>query len=383
MGSTVVFVVNSLAGGGAERAVVNILARSQAWVGAHDLHLVLLDREEEAYTPPAFVTVHRLDAGGSLPASVRQLGRVLAQLKPAIVVSALSRANIANVLLARLRGHRTILCEHNYTTGKHKGLSGRAAKALIRVFYPRADLVVGVSQGIREDLIAHYRCKPARVVAIANPIDVAAIRARGEEALPIAIDRPFLLGMGRFAAHKNFAMLIEAYAASSFPGPLLLLGQGPEREELARTAQRLGVADRVLMPGFLANPFPAVRAAAAYILPSNAEGLPTAIIEALVLGTPVISTNCRTGPSEILDDEVETQVGDVTQARYGLLVPTDDAPAMTRAIDRLADPAIVEDLQTLAAAGATRYSLDAPVRQYWQLIDAALGASDEVQGHTR
>lgn len=370
--ATIVFVVNSLVGGGAERAVVNILAQSRAMTDRHDIHLVLLDRETEAYAPPDSVTVHRLDCGGSLVRSVQALGATLRGLKPAVVVSALSRANVANVINGKIQRYRTILCEHNHTSGKHKGLSGRIAKLLVRLFYPRADAVIGVSQGIREDLIAHYGVRRDLVEAIANPVDVEGIRRSGKAALELDISRPYLLGMGRFAPHKNFAMLIAAFARSRFPGSLLLLGQGPERERLAALAAQLGVADRVVMPGFLSNPFPAVSQAAAYILPSNGEGLPTAIIEALVLGTPVIATNCRTGPSEILDDQVDMNVTGVVEAQYGLLVPTEDVATMTHAIDQLTDPARLTDLRSRATSGAARYSFDGPVAKYWQRIEALL-----------
>ncbi|MFZ2994714.1 glycosyltransferase [Sphingobium sp.] len=366
----VVFVVNSLAGGGAERAVVNILAQSRAMTDRHDIHLVLLDRETEAYAPPDFVTVHRLDCAGSLIRSIRMLGVTLKALKPAVVVSALSRANVANVVNGAVQRYRTILCEHNYTSGKHKGLSGRIAKLLVRIFYPRADAVIGVSQGIREDLIAHYGVRRERVTAVANPIDVDNIRRNGQAPLGLDIAQPYLLGMGRFASHKNFALLIEAFAQSRFTGSLLLLGQGPEQERLAALAAQLGVADRLAMPGFLSNPFPAVRQASAYILPSNGEGLPTAIIEALVLGTPVISTNCRTGPSEILDDQVDMQVSGVVDAKFGVLVPTEDVAAMALAIDQLTDPTRLADMQSRAASGAARYSFDGPVAEYWRRIEA-------------
>jgi glycosyltransferase involved in cell wall biosynthesis len=135
--------------------------------------------------------------------------------------------------------------------------------------------------------------------------------------------------MGRLTPSKNFGMLINAFARSSIEGKLVILGDGPERAALAAQVAALGLSERILMPGFSANPFPTLRRATFYVSPSNAEGFPNSLLEAMSVGLPVISTNCLSGPSEVLADLARERVGPgVTFAEHGILVSPDDPVAM-------------------------------------------------------
>jgi N-acetylgalactosamine-N,N'-diacetylbacillosaminyl-diphospho-undecaprenol 4-alpha-N-acetylgalactosaminyltransferase len=146
---------------------------------------------------------------------------------------------------------------------------------------------------------------------------------------------------------------------------LVVLGQGPELEVLKELATQLGVADRTIFAGFQANPFPIVANADAYVLPSNGEGFPNSLVEAMCLGVPVISTNCQTGPSEILEDVADLDVKRVHRARFGILVPINEVAAMADAI-RLATAAENQPrLANQAIAGASRYGLERTIAAYW------------------
>jgi glycosyltransferase involved in cell wall biosynthesis len=137
-------------------------------------------------------------------------------------------------------------------------------------------------------------------------------------------------------------------------------------------AAERGVAERVHFAGFLENPFPIIRAAAAYVLPSNAEGFPNGLVEAMVSGTPVISTDCRSGPSEILDGRPELLTHELHRARYGILVPANDRDAMVAALVLATAPGERERLSQMAIAGAARFGLGAAVEEYWATINGAL-----------
>jgi glycosyltransferase involved in cell wall biosynthesis len=368
----IAFVINSLAGGGAERAMVNLLSHSGEKLHKFDVHLVLLDTEPDAFVRPAGVTLHRLNAGGKLTASLRQLCRVLLDISPSVVVSGLTRANLCAVLLAGALDYRTIICEHAHTQGHHHGFFGFIAKGFIRTLYPRADLVIGVSADIADGLVKRFGVSPSRMATIANPIDATAIRQKAEAPLPGPQLGPYVLGMGRLVDSKNWPLLVEAFALSGLSCDLVILGEGPKREAIEAVADRLGLAGRVQMPGFMANPFPVMKGALGYVLPSNKEGLPTGLIEAMILGVPVIATNCRSGPSEILAGQTRMDVVDLTEAPYGLLVPTNAAEPLSRALARLEDAAARHQLAGRAAAGAGRYDLTAVVDQYWFVIEAQL-----------
>jgi glycosyltransferase involved in cell wall biosynthesis len=135
---------------------------------------------------------------------------------------------------------------------------------------------------------------------------------------------PVYLSAGRLAVEKDHATLLRAFALycqDGRPGRLMILGEGPLRAELQVLSNALGISERVTMPGFVPNPLPYIRRAAAFVLTSRAEGFGNVLVEALGVGTPVISTDCPYGPAEILD-----------HGRYGLLVPCEDPVSLAAAI---------------------------------------------------
>ena len=373
---TIVFLINSITGGGAERVMTRLIAYSADRRDRYDLHLVLLDVEDDAYPVPEWLTVHRLDSRKRLVPSVVNLVGVLRRLKPALVVSFLTRSNIANVMAAGLLGHGTVISERANTSSHHDhSVSGRVSRWLIRRTYSRAGAVIAVSGGIGTDLVENFGVDRARVEVIANPVDGAAVRAMGDRPVQAAYPAPYVVGMGRLVRTKNFALLIEAFAASSLiDHNLVIAGQGPLEQELRTLAQQKGVADRTHFAGFLENPFPVIRQADLYVLPSNGEGFPNGLVEAMVLGTPVISTDCRSGPSEILDDRPEMQTTSVHVARHGILVPVEDREAMTEALNLAAQPETRARLAGAAAAGAERYGLETAVARYWDAFERVLGS---------
>jgi glycosyltransferase involved in cell wall biosynthesis len=366
----VVFMINSLVGGGAERIMARLLSHSEDHARDRDVHLVLLDEETSAYTVPSWVTVHRFDTRGSLLHGGRKLRRLFRELRPDACLSFLTRANLLNILVGGMQGVRVVISERVNTSSHHPDtLAGRISKVLTWAFYRRADHVIAVSGGIADDLRENYRVPRARIAIIANPIDGALIRSKAEEPPALAVGGPYVVGMGRFVPNKNFALLVEAFARSGVAGKLVILGDGPLRSELTAAADGLGLAGRIEMPGFLENPFAVIKAASCYVLPSNGEGFPNGLVEAMTLGVPVISTNCASGPSEILDDQEKLEVTGVHWAKYGVLVPTNDAAAMAEAIALGLEPATRAGLAQAAAAGAARYDLAGAVKRYWDVIE--------------
>jgi glycosyltransferase involved in cell wall biosynthesis len=366
----IVFLINSIAGGGAERVMMRLVAYSREQLAEFEFHLVLLDIEEEAYSIPDWVAVHRLDSGKRTLSSVTGLWGLLRKLRPRLVMSFLTRANIANVIVAKLIGCRCIISERANTSAHHShGLAGEVSKAIIRESYSRADAVIAVSVGIADDLIENFAVDRDRAFVIANPVDAAAINALAHERPTIALERPYIVGMGRFVRGKNFSLLLEAFAASILRDfDLVIMGQGPLEQELRGVAADLGLNGRVHFTGFLNNPFPIISGAFAYVLPSNGEGFPNGLVEAMVTGTPVISTDCRSGPAEILDDSKEGLITAFHAGKHGLLVPPNDKNAMVEALNSVVKPGERDRLAAAAAAGAARYGLEVAVERYWDVI---------------
>jgi len=166
---------------------------------------------------------------------------------------------------------------------------------------------------------------------------------------------PVILGVGRHHFQKGFDTLLRAFARvrQQMPARLVILGEGPERPNLERLAAELGVAADVDLPGFDPNPFRYMRWAGVFVLSSRYEGLPNVLIQALACGCPVVSTDCPSGPSEILDG-----------GRYGALVPVDDVEAMAQAIVR----ALLGQVAPAPAEWLEQFRVEAVAEQYLRVM---------------
>ncbi len=364
------FVINSLAGGGAERVMTTLLTHSQARMATHDIELVLLDDEAEAYTLPDWLPVVRLAGGGGLATSLKSLTRHLLRRRPDVTLSFLTRANICNAVAMGILRRPFIISERVHTSAHlGDGRGARVVKAMVRLTYGRATRVIAVSQGVGDHLVEAYGVRADRVVAIDNPFDLSRIARMAAEAPAWRPDAPYLLGVGRLAPNKNFALLIRAYAAARPEQDLVIAGEGGERDSLLALARELGVADRVHLPGFTANPYALMAGADFYVLPSNAEGFPNGLVEAMAVGLPVLSTDCPSGPSEILGAHA---TDGLVVAKHGLLVPCDDTAAMVAGIRHMGDAGERSRLGALASARAADFDVAAVADRYWGIIEETL-----------
>ena len=366
-----VFVINSLEGGGAERVfatVVNRLVDDAGRLDGAEVHVVLLDTLEQKYPISAQVTLHELDCGGSTLTSIRRLRALLKALGPDCVISFLTRANVANILARGRGGHRTIISERVNTSSHFgSGLSGRVGKASVRLTYPRADAVIAVSGGVRDDLVSHYGVSQDRAEVIPNPYDIEVIRDAGAQEPEITLPEQYVVAVGRLAPNKNFAMLIDAFARSNYDGSLVILGEGEERASLSARAESLGIGDRVLLPGFVSNPHAVVARARFYASSSNAEGFPNAMAEAMVLSRAVVATDCPSGPSELLGGSAEGR-GSFSVGEHGLLVCTDDAEGMAAGMRHLAEAETASAFGKQGAARVEDFRVDRIAERYRDFI---------------
>jgi glycosyltransferase involved in cell wall biosynthesis len=233
-----------------------------------------------------------------------------------------------------------------------------------RWIYSRLDAVICVSEGLREraPLIGVH---PDSVRVIPNGVNLERVRKLAVEPGPDWLpEGEFVVGVGRLVKQKGYDILIEAHARvrkDGHPHKLVIAGEGPERQSLEALAAHLEVADSVVLPGFLTNPFSVVARASLFCLPSRYEGLPLVVAEALTLGVPVVAANCISGPGEILDG-----------GRYGELVEVESIDALATAIGRhLRSPA---ELAAKARAAQThaRYSIADAAERYAQLFEELL-----------
>lgn len=327
----VAFFVPSMQGGGAERTTLNVVQAIAARGYAVDL---VLCRATGPYLAEVPESVRVVDLCAqrvllSLPA----LARYLRECEPRALYSVM-HANLVALWAQRLAGSttRVVVSERNTLSSmqQHYASDPRMwlMPALIKRFYPWAAGVVAVSRGVADDLARVTGIPRSRVQVIYNPVVTPRLRVKAQAALEhpwFGPDQPpVVLGAGRLTAQKDFSTLIRAFAQArqARPARLLILGEGEERAALEALVRQLGLEQDVSLPGFVANPYPYMVRASLFVLSSRWEGLPGVLVEALYCGTPLVSTDCPSGPREILAD-----------GRYGRLVPVGDVEAMARAME--------------------------------------------------
>jgi N-acetylgalactosamine-N,N'-diacetylbacillosaminyl-diphospho-undecaprenol 4-alpha-N-acetylgalactosaminyltransferase len=376
-GGRTLFVINSLAGGGAERVMAMLLGASSRMHPHRSITLALLDRETIAYEPPAGVRLVQFDCKGRLLPSIIALRKLVARLQPDTVLSFLTRANVANVMATRGRAPACIISERVNTSAHFQsGFTAVIAKALVRRFYSRADHVISVSDGVSEDLARNFRVSPSRISVIANPVDHAAIEKMAAEIPAFIPDRPYVVAAGRLVPNKNFAMLIDAFAQSQLTGDLVILGEGPLRGALEEQVRALGLEQRVHLPGFVENPFAIIARATLFAMSSNAEGFPNGLVEAMACGRPVVSTNCASGPSEILLGCPRLAVTCTTFCPAGAVVPPNDRTLFAAALRAVHDDPERELRGSAARLLSRAFSVERTVEQYWRVIETGGAAHD-------
>lgn len=348
----------SLAGGGAERAIT-IVANGLAARGI-DVSLVL-GTASGPYVGMVQPDVRVVDLGtSSMPRALPRLASYLRAARPDAVLAAMSHVNVVAALAHRLARSpaRLVLSERAHlgsVFGEYRNLRMRMTRTLMRLTYPWAHQVIAVSDGVAQDLPSHVPVPRERIVTVYNPIIDETLRRQADAppAHPWLADSefPVVLAAGRLIAQKDFATLVRAFAQvrRQRPARLLILGEGELREPLLALAAQLGIAADVALPGFEANPFAAMRAARLFVLSSRFEGLPGVLIQAMACGTPVVSTDCPSGPREILED-----------GRWGALVQVGNADALALAMGAALDDASPPDVRARAAA----FTVDQAVSGY-------------------
>jgi glycosyltransferase involved in cell wall biosynthesis len=353
--------------GGVERMLIN-LVHAIAGLG-REVDLLTI-RTESPHLADLPAGVRRIDLGvRHSRTAVGPLARHLRELRPPVLLVAKDRAGRAAVLARRRAEVPTALALRLGTNLSaamvHKHPLQRWLRCLpIRRLYPEIEHIVAVSDGVAADAARVARYPRERISVIRNPVvtPALAIRAQAPCAHPWLDDAakaeaPVIIGAGRLERQKDFPTLLGAFALvrAKRRCRLVILGDGAWRERLLGLAAELGIGDDLDLPGFQSNPYPYLGRASLFVLSSAWEGSPNVLTEALALGTPVVATDCPSGPREILDG-----------GRIAPLVPVGDAAAMAAAMaDMLDAPPPAARL----TAAVEAYRAEVSARAYVALLD--------------
>jgi glycosyltransferase involved in cell wall biosynthesis len=308
-------------------------------------------------------------------ASLLPLVRYLKRERPVGLLSDKDRVNRVALLAKRMAGVPVRSVVRIGTTvsvnlSQRGWVQRRIQYFSIGHLYRWADRVVVPSEGAAADLIHRLNLPDPLVRVLPSPIVDAKISGLASEAVEDPwfndLTVPVVLGVGELCARKDFSTLIKAFARvrALRPCRLLILGEGRQRQHLERLVSHLNLVGAVSLPGFVKNPFPCMQRASLLVLSSVCEGLPVALVEALALGTPVVATDCPSGPREIL-----------ANGRFGRLSPVGDEAGLANAmIQTLNNP----PPSNVLMSAAMRFSVEQATEQYLEILGVKAGK----EGHT-
>jgi len=362
----VAFFLPNLAGGGAERVCVNLA--SGFLERGLDVDFVLVQANGPLMQAvPAGARTMDL-AAGRMFLALWPLAGYLRQERPYALIAAPDHANLIAIwakLLASVET-RVVITNHVNTSLSIRNtlkLQEKLYPHLLRIFQRGADAIVAVSSGAADDLACLASIPRRRVTVIYNPVVTHEI----DRLMAAPLDHPWfaaghppvVLAAGRLTAQKDYPTLLRAFAElrQQRPARLVILGEGEQRTELDSLVESLSLAADVDLHGFVDNPYAFMARCGVFVLSSAWEGFGNVLAEALACGAQVVSTDCHSGPAEILEN-----------GKYGRLVPVGDVPALTRALAVALDqPLLVASLLSRASV----FSVEAATDSYLRVLGLA------------
>ncbi|KPK66445.1 MAG: hypothetical protein AMS21_02430 [Gemmatimonas sp. SG8_38_2] len=362
--------INDLSGGGAEKTVI-LYARYLSADAGHKVSIYTLQFAEKAYEIPPSVRQKTLISGrlnrgpgrmASLPLQAAELAARFKRDHVDVGISFLQRSNAVNALSRRFGNPAKVaLCEQNFAQDVYppNRLSGRVMRSIIAKTYPMADRVIAASRDVKAGLVELG--VPDQLIDVAhNPVQVPP--PRGPQPRALGLRPPVITTVGRLVDLKDHPTLIRAFAIlrARHPAILQIVGVGPNEDRLRALAHELGVGEDVHLLGWRDNPYSVLQESDIFVLSSTTEGFGIVIVEALACGLPVVSTDCKGGPREILED-----------GESGLLVPVGDHESMARAILQLMeDPDLYRRLSERATKRASDFDLPQTGRRILEILSS-------------
>lgn len=354
------FFLPSLAGGGAERTILNLANSVDRNV--FSVTLLLINQVDNGLNKDEYSKYLKEDVKLiNLGIDVRKnkylsiliaTANVIKNLKPDVVMSTMYKANLLMFVatkLSRFKG-RLILRE---ATNRSVYKPSLFEKRLIKYIYCHANATIALSEGVKNDLVDYFDVDSNNITVIYNPIDIDGIKKRMVE--NVELEPSFtIVAAGRLITAKDYPTMLKAVRMLSIPFHLYILGKGPLEENLLSQINELELNGKVTLLGFQDNPYKYFRAADLFLLTSAWEGFGHVIVEAMSCETCVLCTNCNYGPAEIISDGIN-----------GFIVPVGDYKRIAEKIEYLYNnPNIISKVGEEAGIQARKYDVETIVKQY-------------------
>lgn len=374
--------IYSLSGGGAERVVSYLV--SYCIKNNIDVHLILMNPTIN-YNIPKNTKIHYIESSDpnesgamkalKIPVLAYKYAKLVKKLELTHSLSFLTRPSFINVLASKLTRYKfkVITNERAFPSLQYsyKGFQSSFNKTLIKALYKKSDLVISNSYGNAGDLVDNFEVPQNKMKVIHNPIDLDKINATKANHSLFEADKFNMITLGRLDIGKNHEMLIRAL--HQLQNPLLRLyifGVGDMQETLEQVIEELDVKNQVKLMGFNSNPYQYLKTADLFIFGSNHEGFPNVLLEAMACQLPILSTNCQSGPSEIM--ELETVKEDIMLTDYGILVPIKNIDLMAKGIGYfIAHKTFTETCKTNSKSRIKDFEKDTILKKYIDLITTA------------
>ncbi len=330
--------IYSLANGGAER-VVSILLNTLK--EKYEITLFLMN-DTVFYDIPQDIKIVYLEKSNPKESGIKKLlklpflaWKLKKYNKNDISISFMNRANYINIL-AKIFGmkSRVIISERAMPSFQHaNGIQGKINRFLIKNLYSKADLIIANSRGNTCDLIENFNCR--RVETINNPIDLEKIKELSSQKVEFRDNSFTFITIGRLDKGKNHKLMIDAI--HNIDAKLYIIGDGELKDELENHIKSLNLEKKVILLGKQINPYKFLKQADCFLFSSNYEGFPNVILEALACNLPIISTDCKSGPREILslNSDINLKLDKIEFSKYGILVPLNNKRNLTEAMNEV------------------------------------------------
>ena len=327
---SLIFVLPNLQGGGAERVVLNVIRGLDKGKFKPILFLIKNEGVYWSEVPPNINVVTVLNSGQNVILNiVTVIWKLLVVARKAdIIIGSLElTATYLAVIVGVILRKPSVGWVHTDMRLNQPNANKKIHSKLVQWLYPYLSLIICVSTGVADGICELLPCITGRTKVIYNPLYTEEIIRQSNEPLDYNFPNNVILAVGRLRWEKGFDLLIRAHEKlikADVKHTLIILGEGKERVAIEKLIYELHMEDTIILPGFQQNPYKWLKAANAFVLSSRCEGLSMVLLEAMILGTPVISFNCPSGPAEILEN-----------GRYGLLVPRDDIDALAAAMKNI------------------------------------------------